>query len=654
VRGASADSGAIASDSHAYHGALRGLITALPAAAATLTVVVVGVTMFRTFFGDANIYLPFAQNAAHGDFFSFNPHSFSSGATSPLWTILLALPFVIGTGVIGAKVFALLMTVAATIATIAAAYRVTGSLAAAGMASFYLVGALVVWGVVMFDSPQVVILVSLTIIVGEAVAMRWQQGASLSIRLKVLVGVTWGLLLFARPDAAVLVAVQAAGLWLSARDRSARSRLLTLVSIAVLAAIPSLVYYSYSELTLGTFSVASRARAYTLLEAASHLGPLAYSRPMLGYFVLILFALAMAALGVRQMWVEPRQRWLAIYISGAIVGYALALTFAAPVTAFMSRYFVPTAPLIVVAIARCITALADEWSIGETRVSGAVAAVLLPIATFTAGSNLLVLGEAAVVVALVLVGIWLYAGLPRYRHYFRYALLLLGVVSAGALLRRYVSIRSLTHIPTVELGLIAVVVVAGLVVLGAKIAPRPQFQLPLARLCASLALVLVSFLLISQLSGAIQDARFQSGLGYSFDQIEEKDAVDIINQTAKPGEAVLGYEVQDRLLLRSDVRLLSLDGLTDGIATPYLQTGRMEAFIRAYHPQYWIANDAVEYRPSLKGSFLYPVYEKFKTDPLATQVESDGVTFRILQRRTTPWPLGSTGWWRFIVTIQVA
>jgi hypothetical protein len=654
VRVASPDSEAITSDAQSSLGALSTVIAALPAVAAALTCVVVGVTMFQTFFGDANIYLPFAENASRGDFFSFNPHSFSSGATSPLWTLLLALPFVVGAGVTGAKVFALSMTVAATVVTIVAAYRVTGSLAAAGLASFYLVGALVVWGVVMFDSPQVVILVSLTIIVGEGVAMRWQQGVSLSFRFKLLLGIIWGLLLFARPDAAILVAVQAAGLWLPARGRNGRSRLLTLLAVGVLAAIPSLAYYAYSQLTLGTFSVASRARAYTLLEAASHLGPIAYSRPMLGYFVLILFALAMAAFGVIRMWADARHRWLAIYVAGAVCGYALALTFAAPVTAFMSRYFVPTAPLIVVAIARCITALAEEWSSGETRVSGGLAAVLLPLATFAAGSTLLVLGEAAIVFALVLVGVWLYAGIARYRPYFRYALLLLATVSAAELLRRRVSIRSLTHIPTVELVVIVAVAFAGLVVLGAIVAPRLRFQLPLARLCTALALVLVSFLLISQLSSAIQDASFQSGLGYTFDQIEEKDAVDIINQTARPGDAVLGYEVQDRLLLRSDVELLSLDGLTDGIATPYLQTGRMEAFIRAYHPQYWIANDAIEYRPSLKESFLYPVYEKFKTDPSATQVVVDGVTFRILQRRTSPWPLGSTGWWRFIVTIQVA
>src|SRR5438094_5707451 len=92
---------------------LFGALDALPAAAAIVAVGVAGVFMFETFFGDANIYLPFAQNASHGDFFSFNPHSFSSGATSPLWTLVLAIPFVLGIGVGGAKLFALLMTIAA-------------------------------------------------------------------------------------------------------------------------------------------------------------------------------------------------------------------------------------------------------------------------------------------------------------------------------------------------------------------------------------------------------------------------------------------------------------------------------------------------------------------------------------------------------------
>jgi len=99
--------------------------------------------------------------------------------------------------------------------------------------------------------------------------------------------------------------------------------------------------------------------------------------------------------------------------------------------------------------------------------------------------------------------------------------------------------------------------------------------------------------------------------------------------------------------------LLSLDGLTDGIATPYLQAGDMQDFIRIEHPRFWIANDAIEYRPSLKRSFLFAVYETLKNDPSKTQVDSDGVTFRVLERRTSPWPKASTGWWRLILAIDV-
>ena len=140
---------------------LRVILEVIPAAAAVAAVVIVGVTMFQTFFGDANIYLPFARNTARVDFFSFNPHMFSSGATSPLWTLVLGIPFAVGLGVTGAKVFSLLMTAASVLVVIVVAYRVTGSLAAAGLASFYLVGAVAVWGVVMFVLALTILGISL-------------------------------------------------------------------------------------------------------------------------------------------------------------------------------------------------------------------------------------------------------------------------------------------------------------------------------------------------------------------------------------------------------------------------------------------------------------------------------------------------------------
>jgi len=629
---------------------LRVILEVIPAAAAVAAVVIVGVTMFQTFFGDANIYLPFARNTARVDFFSFNPHMFSSGATSPLWTLVLGIPFAVGLGVTGAKVFSLLMTAASVLVVIVVAYRVTGSLAAAGLASFYLVGAVAVWGVVMFDSPLVVILVALSIPIGQAVVDCLRSGRDLSPRLRLVLGGVWALELFARPDVTALVAIQAALLWLYGDAGKRGRRLAMLVMTAVIAAIPSLAYYSYSQVVLGTFSVAGRARAFTLLEAASHLGPVAYSTPMLGYFGSIAFAFVLTAVGVTRLWNDGSTRWLGVYIASGIVAYAIALTLVAPVTAFMSRYFVPTAPLIVVGIARYITAMRAEWSRRSPVLGGVAAAALLAATGFVSGSTLLVAVESAIVVGLALVIAALIFGRGLIRDYAAYSLLIVLVAGSYVPIRRY-AIHD--HTLGLTLALVLGLVATSLVVVARRVMADLRLRGDVARSVSAIALGLTALLLAGQLASAVADARAQSRFGYTFDQIEEREAIDYLNQVARPGDSVLGYEVQDRYLLRADVRLLSLDGLTDGIATPYLQAGDMQDFIRIEHPRFWIANDAIEYRPSLKRSFLFAVYETLKNDPSKTQVDSDGVTFRVLERRTSPWPKASTGWWRLILAIDV-
>ena len=87
---------------------------ALMVVAATL-VVAIGIVLFGTFWGDPVIYLPYARNIASGDFFSYNPGEFSSGSTSPLWAVLLSIPYLAGTGHGGAKVFSLLFTLGAAL-----------------------------------------------------------------------------------------------------------------------------------------------------------------------------------------------------------------------------------------------------------------------------------------------------------------------------------------------------------------------------------------------------------------------------------------------------------------------------------------------------------------------------------------------------------
>src|SRR6185369_11621133 len=78
--------------------------------------VAVGAWILRdTFMGDPTIYLVYARNAAAGHPFQFNVGEFSSGVASLLWSLVLAVPFVLGLGVAGAKVWAAMWAITAVL-----------------------------------------------------------------------------------------------------------------------------------------------------------------------------------------------------------------------------------------------------------------------------------------------------------------------------------------------------------------------------------------------------------------------------------------------------------------------------------------------------------------------------------------------------------
>jgi len=134
----------------------------------------------------------------------------------------------------------------------------------------------------------------------------------------------------------------------------------------------------------------------------------------------------------------------------------------------------------------------------------------------------------------------------------------------------------------------------------------------------------------------------ESRNGYTLDVILEKDLADIINRIAQSGDVVLVYEVQDRLFLRPDIEVLSLDGITDGKVAPYLRSGRLDLFLKKYRPALWIANDAVFYRPYLKKSLLNEAL--VNTPENGSRVTIDGITFERIATRTYPVPEGFAGW----------
>lgn len=500
----------------------RDWLAALPSIAVA---VVVGALLWDTFLGDPSIYLPFARNLAHGQFFRFNPHGeFSTGIASPVWTVLLAVPFTLGLGVMSVKVLALVATVAALVVAAAAARRVSGSVVASAIAVLFVVTHLAYWGDTAYDSGVAVILSAATVLAGR----RLQRTRPLAARDVWPLAIVWGLLPLGRADLAVLIPLQALALWLGGVVRT-RAELKTVLGPVLLALLPALAYYAAAFVDTGSYSVSSATRTYDQKLGAKELGPLLYSSEALAFLRSISYAIVAALAGSALLARERTTRWVGVYCASGIVVYALVIVFF-PVTFYEERYWLPATPLAAVGIASALVALS-----------------------------------------------------------------------------------------------------------------------PLRRPAAALAFAAVLVLSLVAVKGPFATAGDQRDRRYSFDEITEKRAAQKINAIAPKGATVLGYEVQDRWQLRDDLRLLALNGITDGHVFGYRDRGDMRGFLRAYRPRYWLANDPVKTLPYLRDSLLGDAYTRLQKGE--TDFVIDQVGFRLVDKRDTPVPAGFAGW-RYLVQID--
>lgn len=121
---------------------------------------------------------------------------------------------------------------------------------------------------------------------------------------------------------------------------------------------------------------------------------------------------------------------------------------------------------------------------------------------------------------------------------------------------------------------------------------------------------LLLFIIGYPLYTVIPSALYHRSRGLDFDTIVEKNIIHTINSFSERDSKILAYEVQDRFYLRPDITLISLDGITDGKVAPYLKSGDMYSFLLKYKSDYWLANDAVNYRTYLTNSVLNKVFSE--------------------------------------------
>ncbi|HEX8075995.1 MAG TPA: hypothetical protein VF545_13555 [Thermoleophilaceae bacterium] len=330
----------------------RHWLAVLLAAAGVLATAYTAWRLRERYVGDAAIYLSYARNAADGHPFQFNVGDFSSGSTSPLWSLLLAVPYLFGLGIGGAQAFAAAFAALAFLATLLAARRVSRSWTAASVASLFVLGTMTTYAISLFESGLVVTLCALAVLAGVRVAEGWTDEGLSPRTLAPLVAV-WAALPLARPDAVLLVIAQAGTLFAFAPAGRRRAAPLLLAALAV-AAIPSAAYFGYSLVELGTPSTSSQERAFALQEVAPHwIGPFYRSSVAIRDVVASpwVFGVVPALGGLVLLWRRRSARWLAVYCAAGLAGYIALLTFVAPTFIENTRYLLPVVPLVAVGAA---------------------------------------------------------------------------------------------------------------------------------------------------------------------------------------------------------------------------------------------------------------------------------------------------------------
>jgi hypothetical protein len=191
----------------------------------------------------------------------------------------------------------------------------------------------------------------------------------------------WAALPLARPDATLLVAVQALAL-LAFAPVPRRRALAALVPVLAVAAVPAAAYFGYSIAATGTPSTSSDARSYALQEVAKEfVGPLYRNADALreAFGSPWIFSLLPAIAGLVLLARRSDMRWLGAHGVLAIAGYLFLLTFVAPGFHDSPRYLLPVVPIVVCGVAYLLARAR-----GPALRAAAVAAAALVIGVATA------------------------------------------------------------------------------------------------------------------------------------------------------------------------------------------------------------------------------------------------------------------------------
>ena len=463
-------------------------------------VIIAGLILINSYHGDPSIYFIYAKNIARHDFFSYNPGEFSSGATSPLWAIILSPAFLFPNAVMIVKIYCLILTLLSIFIAYKSFLYISNSKLGSAFGLAFLLYYALFPSLMCYETPLTLILLSCLLIINKKII-----SGNHKLWTIILLCLLWALIPLARPDAIAIVIVDALMLTLYNWNNK-KNRLLTPI-LFIISLVPLALYFAYSNAQTGMVSNSSYCRAFALQESAKHFMGLSISTesifslisyPILLFALIIIWQINNNYKLLREQLSDNNSlnavsqdnffAILAFLIAGA---YFVSITFLSPVSDSIERYIVPIIPFIIVAIAKQIEVLFAKFKVNN-------------------------------------------------------------------------------------------------------------------RIMLALFLILTFFIPYIKISAYVAQ---EWNNHFDFDTIAEKNLIEYVNTIAEPNSILLSYEVQDRYYLRNDIDLLSLDGITDGKVAPYLSTSKIDEFLKQYRPNYWLANDAVYYRPYLQKSILKNVLD---------------------------------------------
>lgn len=477
-----------------------------------LSTLICGYLLFNTYWGDSTIYLIYAKNIANGNFFAFNPGEFSSGATSPLWAVMLSAGFILGNGIVFSKVIGIIFTLMALIITFKASTIITKSKIGSAIGTGFLFNFLILSGLYFYESSIIVCLISILIILTFYIIQNQNS------RFLWVLGIVWSIIPLVRPEAITIVLLNLAVLCFKYRKN--REFIIKTLTIFVLSLLPSILYFGYSYFKSGLLSSSTYCRTFMSQYTANSF-PNLYFWPVTLIFseLTVLMGLFICVFGFLKSVKDKNLKWVIFMSLTAVITFILIFTLYSPPTQMIDakRYILPIIPFIVIFI-----------SIGISKI------------------------------------------LSTYK--FTFSLILISLITLT--------------------------------------------------------------LIVSPSAGYITNSIGLKTKELNFDTITEKNAIDYINSIAEPNSTVLAFEVQDRFYLRPDLKILSLDGITDGKIAPYLPNHEVSKFLWKYRPKYWIANQATSL-PFFSDSILREVVEKTGHRE-GSEIAVDSITFKNIQTRKEP------------------